>query len=80
MKLPRAIRDKSGKTLRTSGDAERYVLAKLKAKPDDQSWKQAARYLVEGGSPEQIVTQIEYALLLEGNLTSDSPMNNLPDC
>jgi len=68
MKLPRAIRDKSGETLRTSGDAERYVLAKLKAKPGYQTWKRAARYLVEGVSPDQIATQIEYALLLDGQL------------
>ena len=33
MKLPRAVRDLRGKTLNTSDDARRYVLAKLEARP-----------------------------------------------
>jgi hypothetical protein len=68
MKLPRSIRDKSGKTLRTSQEARRYVLAKLEERRGYQSWRHAAELLVHGGSPQQLTTQIEYALLLDGQL------------
>lgn len=33
MNLTRAVKDKSGKTLRTTDEAKRFVLAKLKARP-----------------------------------------------
>ena len=68
MKLPRVIRDKAGKALRTTDEAKHFVLAQLKKKPGYQSWKRAAELLVEGAAPERIATQIEYALLLDGQL------------
>jgi hypothetical protein len=68
MKLPRAIKDESGKTLRTTHEAKRYVLAKLKARPGYQSWKRAAELLVEGAALERVTTQLEYGLLLDGQL------------
>jgi len=68
MKLPRIIKDKSGKTLRTTDEAKRYVLGKLKARPGYQSWKCAAELLVEGAAAERIAKQLEYALLLDGQL------------
>jgi hypothetical protein len=69
MNLPRAIRDKSGKTMRTREDALRYVLAKLQTRPGYQSWKHAAKLLIdESASPERVTRQIECALLLAGQL------------
>ncbi len=69
MKLPRAIKDKSGKTLRTTEEAKRYVLGKLKTRPALSSRGSVRRNCsIEKGSPEQIATQIELALLLDGQL------------
>ena len=69
MKLPRAIRDKSGKTIRTRDDALRYVLPKLETQPGYPSWKHAAKLLIdESASPERVTRQIECALLLDGQL------------
>jgi hypothetical protein len=69
MKLPRAIRDKTSKTLRTREDALRYVLDKMQTRPGGESWKHAARLLIDKeASPESITRQIECALLLDGQL------------
>ena len=69
MKLPRQIRDRQGKTLKTSNDARRYVLAKLEARPNYQTWKRAAELLIiTGATPEAITRQIEFALLMDGQL------------
>ena len=69
MKLPRAIRDRQGKTLKTSDDARLYVLAKLEARPNHNSWKRAAELLLDKcSSPETITRQIEFALLMDAQL------------
>jgi len=66
MKLPRAIRDRQGKILKTGADARRYVLAKLEARPSYQTWKHAAELLIiTGATPEAITRQIEFALLMD---------------
>ena len=65
---PFAKQDKSGKTLRTSDEAKRYVLSKLKERPGYQSWKCAAELLLYGSAPDHVTTQIELALLLDGQL------------
>ena len=67
-RLPRAIRDKAGKTISTHTEAKRHVMAKLEARPDYQSWRHAAELLVQDADAERIATQIEYALLLDGQL------------
>jgi hypothetical protein len=68
VQLPRAIKDKTGKTLRTSDEAKRYVVAKLKARPSYKSWKRAAELLIDDAPADQIATQLEYAVLLDGQL------------
>jgi len=67
-RLPRAVRDKSGDTLRTDDDAKQYVLEKLKTRPGFKSWKRAAQLLLDKAPAETITQQIEFALLLEGDL------------
>jgi hypothetical protein len=55
--------------LKTSDDARRYVLAKLKTRADYHSWKHAAELLLdESPWPERIAKQIEYALFLDAEL------------
>lgn len=50
-------------------DALRYVLAKLEARPRYQTWKHAAELLIiTGATPEVITRQIEFALLMDGQL------------
>jgi hypothetical protein len=69
MKLPRTIRDRQGKTLKTVADAKRYVIAKLEARPTYKTWQHAARLLVlKDTAPEAITRQIEFALLMDVEL------------
>jgi hypothetical protein len=69
MKLPRQIRDRSGKTLKTSDEARRYVLDKPEARPNYQTWKHAAELLLDkAASAEAITRQIELALLMDVDL------------
>jgi hypothetical protein len=69
MKLPRAIRDRQGKTIKTVAEAKRYVVAKLEARPNYNTWKHSAELLLDkGSSPEAITRQIEFALLMDVDL------------
>ena len=68
MRLPRGIRDKSGNTLRTDDDAREYVLEKLETYSGNNSWQRAAKMLIDNNPVESITTQIELALLLDGQL------------
>ena len=71
MRLPRDIRDRQGKTLKTTEDARRYVLAKLETRPTHKSWRHAAELLLhKGSSPEAIARQIELALLMDVDLNA----------
>ena len=66
MKLPRAIRDRQGTTLKTRDDARRYVLDKLEARPSHKTWRHAAELLLNNGSSAEAITrQIELALLMD---------------
>ena len=56
MKLPRAIRDRQGKTLKTRKDAAQYVLDKLAARPDYRTWKHAAELLLDKESSPETIT------------------------
>lgn len=68
MDLARTIRDRSGKTLRTTDEAKRYVLKMLKVRPSWNSWKHAAKLLVEDGSAKAVTEQIEFALFVQCDL------------
>jgi hypothetical protein len=69
VKLPRAIRDLQGKTLKTSDDARLYVLDKLEVRPNYNTWKHAARLLLDKQSTAEAITrQIEFALLMDVEL------------
>jgi hypothetical protein len=67
-KLSRAIRDKRGTEISTREEAKRYVLGKLRKRPNSQSWDKAAELLLEDASAEAIDKQLRLALLLEGDL------------
>ena len=67
-RLPCAIRDKAGDTLRTDEDAKRYVLDKLKTRRGYKSWERAAQLLLDKAPLDIIASQIEFALLLDGEL------------
>ena len=69
MKLPRTIRDRQGKTLKTVAEAKRYVLDKFEARPNYNTWKHSARLLCDKGSPADAITrQIEFAVLMDMEL------------
>jgi hypothetical protein len=57
MNPPRQIRDRSGKTLKTSDDARRYVLDKLEARPNSQTWKHAAELLLDKAASVEAITR-----------------------
>ena len=67
--LLRPIRDRrTGATLRTRDDARLYLLALPPERSHHPSWQHVAKVLLNDADPEQIATQIEYALLLDGAL------------
>jgi hypothetical protein len=69
MKLARPVHDRSGKTLTTRDEAKQYVIAKLQDRPNSSSWKHAAGLLLDDdATAEEVTTQLEYAMLLDGVL------------
>lgn len=67
-RLPYAIRDKAGDTLRSHDDARLYVLDKLRMRRGYKSWERAAQLLLDKAPLDIITSQIEFALLLDGQL------------
>ena len=68
-RLPHPIKAKDGITITTIPEATAYMLAL----PSDgkalwNSWQHAAKLIMENADPEAIAKQLEYALLLDGQL------------
>jgi hypothetical protein len=72
-KLDRAIRDKSGAEISTRTQAKRYVLDRLRKKPNSRSWNRAAELLLEDAASDAIDKQLRFALLVDGALDLREP-------
>ena len=66
-KLARTVRTKDGDVLRTRGDAASYMTNLPEQRARYQAWQYAAKLMLDGAEAEQLTTQIEYALTLDGN-------------
>lgn len=71
--LASPIHLRNGTILRTRDDARHYMTALPKHRERRQAWQHAAKLLLEGAEAYEVTKQIEYALLIDGELGQARP-------
>jgi hypothetical protein len=66
-KLARPIHIVGGRVLHTRDDARAYMVTLPERRQRQNSWQHAAKLLLEHADAEALTTQIEYAVMLDGD-------------
>jgi len=65
-KLARPVGTRDAGTLRTRGEAAEYMTGLPEQRARYNAWQHAARLLLDGADSEELTTQIELALMIDG--------------